>query len=222
MNLFQLFLMLHIAGGTAGLVTGTINLVRKKGDKNHKLVGKIFTYGMLIAGVSSLVLSVLHPSYFLFIVGVFTIYLVGTGNRYIYLKMLGVNQQPSLLDWAITIGMLITAVLFIVTGVIHLVNQNNFGIVLLIFGILALRFTKTDIENYRGKARVKNYWLLVHLQRLTGAYIAAITAFLVVNAKYAPVELPPVLVWLLPTAILLPLIIMWSKRYKIEVKTADR
>jgi uncharacterized membrane protein YhaH (DUF805 family) len=102
------------------------------------------------------------------------------------------------------------------------VNQNNFGIVLLIFGILALRFTKTDIENYRGKARVKNYWLLVHLQRLTGAYIAAITAFLVVNAKYAPVELPPVLVWLLPTAILLPLIIMWSKRYKIEVKTADR
>jgi uncharacterized membrane protein len=222
MNLFQLFLMLHIAGGTAGLITGTINLVRKKGDKNHKLVGKIFTYGMLIAGVSSLVLSVLHPSYFLFIVGVFTIYLVGTGNRYIYLKMLGVNQQPSFLDWAITIGMLITAVLFIVTGVIYLVNQNNFGIVLLIFGILALRFTKTDIENYRGKARVKNYWLLVHLQRLTGAYIAAITAFLVVNAKYAPVELPPVLVWLLPTAILLPLIIMWSKRYKIEVKTADR
>jgi hypothetical protein len=31
--LFKAFLTLHITGGTIGLFTGTINLVRKKGDK---------------------------------------------------------------------------------------------------------------------------------------------------------------------------------------------
>ena len=84
--LFKTFLALHILGGATGLITGTINMVRKKGDKRHKQAGKIFLYAMLTAGVSSLVLSVLHSNYFLFIVGVFTIYLVSTGERYLFLK----------------------------------------------------------------------------------------------------------------------------------------
>ncbi len=93
--LFNTFLILHILGGSIGLLTGTINLARKKGDKNHKQIGKIFAYSMLTAGFSAFVLSILHHNYFLFMVGIFTIYLVGTGYRYIYLKMLGSNQKPA-------------------------------------------------------------------------------------------------------------------------------
>ena len=92
--LFKTFLALHIIGGTIGLFAGTINLVRIKGDKKHKLTGKIFTYAMLTAGFSSFALSIIHPNYFLFMVGVFTAYLVGTGNRYIYLKLLGARPTP--------------------------------------------------------------------------------------------------------------------------------
>jgi uncharacterized membrane protein len=218
-TLFKIFLTLHISGGAAGLFTGTINLARKKGDKTHKLAGKIFVYSMLTAGLSSLVLSILHPNYFLFIVGVFTVYMVGTGNRYLYLKMLGRDQQPAILDWAITISMVLAGLLFIVFGVSHLLDQNNFGIVLIVFGVLGLRFAKTDFDNYKGRVKAKNYWLLVHLQRMTGAYIAAFTAFIVVNTKYSPVVLPSVVFWLLPTAILTPLIIAWTKKYKVEIKT---
>ncbi len=217
-NFYKLFLALHIIGGSVGLFTGTINLVRKKGDKNHKLIGKIFAYSMLVAGCSALILSLIHPNYFLFIIGVLTLYLVGTGYRYIYLKLLGSNQKPKLLDWVITIGMLLAGVVFIVLGVIHLVTQNNFGIVFIVFGTLGLRSVKTDFDNYSGKLKEKNYWLLVHLQRMTGAYIAAITAFLVVNLKYAPAAIPAALVWLLPTLIITPLIIKWSKKYKVKLK----
>src|SRR5688572_28074925 len=92
--IFTTFLTLHIIGGSLGLLTGTINLVRRKGDKNHKITGKVFSYAMLTAGVSSFVLSIIHPNYFLFMVGVFTVYLVGTGYRFLYLKMLGSTQQP--------------------------------------------------------------------------------------------------------------------------------
>jgi uncharacterized membrane protein len=216
---FKIFLILHIIGGTVALLTGTINLVRHKGDKNHKLVGKFFTYGMLAAGFSSLVLSYLHPSYFLFIVGVFTIYLASTGNRYIYLKMLGKDQHPAIIDWLITICMAVTAVIFIGVGVKNLIVSNNFGIVLIVFGVLGFRFVKTDLDNYRGKPKAKNYWLLVHLQRMTGAYTAAITAFIVVNAKYSPVDLPSFVFWLLPTVILTPLIISWTRKYKVKAVT---
>src|SRR6187549_2946436 len=102
--LFKTFLILHIIGGSVGLFTGTINLVRRKGDNKHKLTGKIFAIGMLTAGFSSLALSILHPNYFLFMVGAFTIYLVGTGSRYVHLKMLGRDQRPTPLDWIITTG----------------------------------------------------------------------------------------------------------------------
>lgn len=214
--LFTIFLILHILGGSAGLITGTINLVRRKGDRKHKQIGKIFTYAMLTTGFSALILSILHPSHFLFIVGVFTIYLVATGNRYIYLKLLGYDQKPKKLDWIITICMLVVGVVFIGLGIRQLLIQNYFGIVFIVFGGLGLFFVRTDIANYKGKLQAKNYWLLAHLQRMTGGYIAAITAFLVVNAKHFPADLPALLFWLLPTIVLTPMIIKWSNEYRIE------
>ncbi|MCC7532397.1 MAG: DUF2306 domain-containing protein [Bacteroidia bacterium] len=216
--IFTIFLILHIVGGSVGLFTGTINLVRKKGDKRHKLVGRFFVYGMLTAGFSSLVLSIIHPNYFLFIVGIFTIYLTGTGTRYLRLKMLGNNQLPKTMDWTITIAMLLSGLIFIGLGIKHLIDSNNFGIVFIVFGLLGVRLVMTDFKNYKGQIIAKNYWLLAHLQRMTGAYIASATAFLVVNAKYFPEQIPSIAYWLLPTVILFPLIISWTKKYKVENK----
>jgi uncharacterized membrane protein len=213
---FTTFLTLHIMGGAIGLFTGTINLARGKGDKSHKLVGKVFSSAMLTAGISSLVLSILHPNYFLFMVGVFSVYLVGTGHRYLYSKRLGSGEKPKRIDWAITIAMLLASLLFIGLGIEHLVAHNNFGIVFIVFGGLGARFVKTDFDNYRGRVTAKNYWLLEHLKRMTGGYIAAVTAFLVVNAKYSPIVLPGVVFWLLPTVILTPLIISWTRKYKVK------
>jgi hypothetical protein len=212
-DFFFVFLVLHIIGGGVGLVSGTLNLVMKKGGKIHNLIGHFFFYGMLVAGSSALILSFIKSNHFLFIVGVFTLYMVITGKRYIYLKMLGLNQQPALFDWIISLAMSLAALVFLVLGVMLLINQNNFGIVLLVFGIISLGFVRRDFMNYKGKMKEKNYWLLMHLQRMTGAYIASATAFLVVNAKYIPFEFPTFVYWLLPTAVLTPLILIWSKKY---------
>ncbi|MFT3910884.1 MAG: hypothetical protein QM737_15810 [Ferruginibacter sp.] len=215
---FTIFLVLHILGGSVGLLSGTINLVRKKGDKRHKLVGKFFLYGMLTAGISSLALSIIHPNYFLFIVGLFTIYLIATGSRYLHLKMLGHNQQPAKIDWAITIIMLLTGLIFIGFGIKLLVVGKLFGIVFIVFGALAIFLVRIDFKNYKGKIVAKNYWLLSHLQRMTGAYIASLTAFLAVNATYFPEQIPGFIFWLLPTVILVPLIFKWTNKYKVDNK----
>ena len=214
--IFKIILTLHIIGGALGLITGTINLIRKKGDKNHKFIGKLFVYGMLTAGFSAFALSILHPNYFLFIVGVFTIYLVGTGKRYIYLKMLSIDQSPTIIDWILTIGMLVAGFVFVGFGIHHLINGNNFGIVFIVFGVIGLLSVKTDLNNYRGKTKEKNYWLVAHIIRMTGGYIAALTAFLVVNSKLLLATIPPIFLWLLPTMILTPLIIVWVRKYKVE------
>jgi len=215
--LFKIFLIIHIIGGSVGLITGTINIIRKKADKNHRLIGNIFVYGMMTAGFSALILSILHPNYFLFIVGVFTLYMISTGKRYIYLKLLGSKQQPKTLDWVISIAMLIFGIAFIGFGIYFLIKQNYFGAVFLVFGYLGIRFVMTDINNFKGKLKSKNYWLLAHLQRMIGGYIAALTAFLVVNVAYLP-QVPAFVFWLLPTLIFLPLILKWSRMYEVKKK----
>ncbi len=214
--LFKTVLYLHIAGGTLGLVSGLLNLMRKKGDKKHRLTGKVFTWAMLCTGFSALILSALNPNYFLFIVGTFTVYLTGTGKRYIYLKLLAKEQEPGITDKLLTYAMLIAGFAFIFFGVLRISSANYFGIVLIVFGSLSLLFVRKDLRHYKGITESKNYWLLEHLQRMTGAFIAASTAFLVVNTPNLPFHPPPVLMWLLPTFILTPLIIYWSNKYKVK------
>jgi hypothetical protein len=209
--LFNILLVIHIIAGSIGLFTGTINIIRKKGDKLHKNVGVFFYYGMLINGFAGLVMSFLHVNQFLFIIAVFSIYLVSTGQRFLSLKQLGKGQKPKFIDWTLTYMMILFASIFIVYGGYLIINKVNFGIVLIIFGLISMAMSFNDISVYKGNIKVKNYWLLLHLQRMIGSYIAAATAFLVVNNTI----LPGIVAWLLPTVILTPLIFKWSRKYKI-------
>ena len=207
---FKTLLIIHIVAGSIGLIAGTINIVRKKGDKSHRLVGKFFFYGMLINAVAGFIMSILHTNFFLLIIAVFSFYMTITGHRFLALKRIHKGQKPKSMDWIITITMFLFAVFFILYGIYLRVDDNNFGIVLLVFGLISILMVRSDIKIYRGTISNENYWLLIHIQRMIGAYIAALTAFLVVNNTY----LPPLLAWLAPTIILTPLIVYWSRKNK--------
>lgn len=209
-GLFKSLLLVHVVAGSIGLLTGTFILFRPKGDKWHQLIGKFFAYGMLLSALVSLIMSSIHYNLFLFIVGVFTIYLVGTGLRYMKLKNLQKGQKPKPIDWLLFGLMFLFSVLFLFYGSFLIVKANNFGWVLISFGSISSLMLKADWQTFKGiKIKHKNYWLLLHLQRMTGAYIASLTAFIVVNNHY----LPNVLAWLLPTIVVTPLIVIWSRKY---------
>ncbi|MGB0424756.1 MAG: DUF2306 domain-containing protein [Flavobacteriales bacterium] len=212
---FKVFLIIHIVCGSVGLLTGVLNVLRKKGDKYHKYVGKAFLISMLSAGISSLVLASIHQNHFLFMVGVFTLYMVSSGQ--LYLRRYN-ESSSKFLEWAITMSMLLAGILFVVLGILALIKSNFFGLVLLTFGCLGLVFVRQDFKNYKDKAKVNTYWLVAHLQRMTGGFIAALTAFLVVNESYFPDQIPSVFYWLLPTVVLTPLIVKWSRKYQGKKK----
>jgi uncharacterized membrane protein len=194
MTLFNIVLVLHIISGTIGLLLGTYVLIRKKGDKVHKLLGKIFAIAMIMTGLSAFALSYIHPDFFLFIVGVFTIYLTFTGYRMIYLKNILKDQKPILVDYFVSFLMLVACGFFIYLGIKNLLMGNNFGIVLVLFGSVSLRMCYLDYKLFTNKINDKMYWLKNHIGRMTGAYIAALTAFIVVNDTF----IPPILGWSLP------------------------
>ncbi|WP_200974893.1 hypothetical protein [Echinicola sp. 20G] len=207
-TLFNFLLGLHITGGAAGLISGTINMIRKKGDTRHKKTGKIFFRTMLLAGLTALVLASIHPNQFLFTIGIFTLYMLGSGYRYLYLRTH--HPQATWIDWGLSVFMIAFGIFFFLQGAQNLMNGNYFGIALFVFGGIGLSMAMTDIRFYRGKVTSKNFWLRGHIARMCGTYIASLTAFLVVNIHF----LPSLLIWLLPTVIITPMIIKWSKKYK--------
>lgn len=212
-TIFTILLIIHIIAGSIGLLTGTINIIKKKGDKAHKNVGKFFFYSMLINGFAGFIMSLIHRNDFLLIVAVFSIYMVATGQRFLSLKQLIKEQKPKAIDWILTYTMLVFAFLFITYGSYLLINKVNFGIVLLVFGVVSCLMAIKDIKVYKGNIKEKNYWLLLHIQRMVGSYIAALTAFIVVNNHF----LPGIVGWLLPTVIFTPLIVKWTKQYRVQI-----
>jgi uncharacterized membrane protein len=206
MDIFRFILALHILGGSVGLISGTIVLILKKGDKNHKAIGSIFFWAMNLAGLCSFVLAVMHPNNFLFVVGIFTLYMNLTARS--YLKFKRKDAVINFRDAIPTIGMVIAAFFFVIVG-IKLISKDSFGWVLLSFAFISLRFVLADYKFFKGKSKFSNQWLLSHLQRMIGTYIASITAFLVVNINFKPAFV----IWLAPTVLLVPLIIYWSRKY---------
>ena len=213
-TIFKIILIIHILFGSIGLLTGTINIGRKKGDKSHFLVGKLFLISMIINAIAGFVMSIMHNNLFLLIIAVFSFYMVCTGQRILSLKSLLKNQKPKTIDYLLTSGMLLFGLGFIIYGTYLLINSNNFGIVLLVFGLISILMVRTDLKLYKGNSKFKNYWLLIHLQRMMGAYIASVTAFIVTNDKYNL----GIIGWLLPTVVIVPLIFKWSREKRIFIK----
>lgn len=213
MSFFNFLLIVHIAGGSLSLLLGSYILLTKKGGKTHRLLGNIYFISMLTAAVVAFPMSYLHPNYFLFIVAVFTAYMLLTGKRYLKKTKL---TPVSFVDWLLTGCMLAAAILFIIFGTLLLVQHKSFGIVFIVFGAIGLLYVAQDYKNFKGKSKIINFGLTTHLQRMIGSYIASATAFLVVNNTI----LPSILAWLLPTLILVPLILKWSRKYRVMNRVA--
>jgi hypothetical protein len=222
MTLYQIILPIHIASGAIGLLLGIIILVLKKGDKLHKQLGKIFSVTMLLSAMLSFALSILHPNLFLFCVGILTVHLVATGWRYLFLKKLDEQQKPLIIDWLLLIMMALFGISFLIIGVRAIaVFGNVMGIAPIAFGLLGLKNCYTDYNIFKGKITIKNYWLTMHLERMSAAFIASLTAFLV-NVAVVQIEKIPALTnfgfvfWILPGIIIGPIIGKWKRKYEIK------
>lgn len=152
-------------------------------------------------------MSYLHTNLFLFVVAVFTMYMLITGLRYLRITARGGAKT---IDWCLTAAMLVFGLVFVWQGVTSLMGGNSFGYVMLTFGAISLLFAYQDVRNFQGRNPIKNFGLTTHLQRMVGSYVASVTAFLVTNFQFGS----PVVLWLAPTAVLVPLIVVWSRKWK--------
>ena len=77
----NLILLLHVAGGTVGIISGTVALMSRKGGRSHRIAGRVFLVSMLIMATIGAVTSPFLPvpSMTNVAAGTLTLYLVSTG-----------------------------------------------------------------------------------------------------------------------------------------------
>jgi uncharacterized membrane protein len=205
------FLVIHIAGGTTALMSGLFSMLSQKGGKAHRLAGKIYFAGMSAVFVGAVVVAIAHQNDFLLMVGFFSYYMTVRGYRILSLKQLNKGQKFAPLDWAI----ISISAIFIFTllgwGFWAWVHGSSMGIVALVFGFIGLTFLVNDIKSYINPPTEKMHWWYTHIASMGGSYIAAFTAFVVVN-----VQLPQFqwVLWVLPSAMGGYLIRRTIKKYK--------
>ena len=201
--IYLALLVIHIAAGSVALLTAAIALATPKGERWHVLAGRVYAVGMTLVFVTAVPLAILGGSIFLFLIALFSFYLVFAGWRFARNR----RRQAHPMDWAAVIILGMTglamwgyAVVIGLQGSSQWVTLLAFGGIAVALGIADARFHWTQPGGVRRVAR--------HLTNMMAGTIATITAVAVVNVDMEPVWVP----WILPTLVITPLIAWWNVR----------
>lgn len=200
-------LWIHIAAGIVALLTGAIALVT--GGLHHRQAGRTYVVSMGVVVVTVLPLLVLDPSpirVFLTLIAIFSGYLAFSGYRVLSRKR--PVDDAGTVDWAAAVFVVGACLILGGWGVGLLLGGDSFGTVMIVFGVIGLTVGFSDLRAFRDSGR-REPWMIDHLSRMIGAYIATVTAVSAVNFTM----ISPVVSWLWPTAIGVPLIWYWFRKY---------
>ncbi len=206
--IITLVIYIHAALGGIGLLTGIGSMAVKKGSKLHKRLGNIFSYSMITSCVLILPIAWLpnHESLFLFLISLFTIYLILSGRQALTFKLRS-KQKASTLDLVISSTMFIFSLFMLGYGLYGLFTPVEDHILLMIFGGLGVFLTSRNFALYKNFKTQKKAWLLAHLTYMIGGLISAVTAFIVAGLK-----LWTLAAWVLPSVIGTIFIIYWRRK----------
>lgn len=214
-TLHTFLLILHVAGGMVGLLSGLFNIANRKGGKVHKLIGKIYVTGMFTATLSGTVLAAFGVNHFLFLIGIFSFYLAFSGYRSLQHRLINGLIIYPLVDKLFAGITAVFGFLMLVAGILQPTGISSTAApILMVFGTICLVFSLGDLSLFIGIRKIKDQqhrWFFNHIGRMMGSYISAVTAFLVVNLDKL---LPPLMIWLGPTIIGSALITGFTTYYK--------
>lgn len=220
MSILAILKIIHILAGFSTLISGFFAIFTRKGKHNHRLTGRIFFWSMTITTLLGLNAGIFKPEFRIFVpIALISFYQVATGYRILFIKKLHKNQNPELVDWVLTGGMLLTSMVFIFLGIVNLEKDAMFSIVVFSFSTIGLYCCGVDLYNYILRPKNELYWLFVHIFRMSHAFIAAITAFLVNNSKIFP-YIPTLLLLIIPISLGQPIITWVIFRYKQNMNKA--
>jgi len=149
-------------------------------------------------------MSIININIFLFLIAIFSFYLAFAGMRFAKNR----KGMATTIDWIAVSLMILSGLGMWALSIIYFINDNSQYITLLVFGFIALALGYGDYRSHKNKAATGKERIAKHLTNMMAGTIAVITAVLVVNVNIEPIWIW----WLLPTAVITPIIFYWNKK----------
>lgn len=203
-------LVAHVAAGVVALLAGLVAIVTRKGGGRHNKAGKVYVISMVFVVTTAVPLSVWIESWFLLAVAVFSGYLVVAGYRVITRRRADLTE-PTGTDYA-THGTMLAAggTMVVVGGWRIVIGSPGLAPVLVVFGLIGASLAVRELRQLRALPSDRTPWFQRHIAFMGGGYIATVTAAVTVNLTM----LPPLVRWLGPTAVGVPLTFYAVRKYR--------
>jgi uncharacterized membrane protein len=208
---------IHISAGMVALALAPLAMLTVKGGRAHRRWGKIYFWSMLVVASTAVVLALWRPQIFLALLAVFSFYLTFTGYRALSRKRPAHGERAGAADWAAALGTFAASAALAVLGLVRPgPSWERLGVVPVVFGVLGMVLVGLDLARFARPPADPRAWWFAHMGGMLGSYIAALSAFSVVNFTF----LPTAVRWLWPTALGIPLISIWIAYYKVRFRKA--
>jgi uncharacterized membrane protein len=203
-------LLVHIIAGSTAMLCGAVALLSLKGGRTHRRFGAVFLAAMILIGLSAIVLTFFRPNLFLLFLALFALYLVIWGRLALTRKRLAPEQPAPRSHLLPTLLFGLSSLAFLAVAI------RNGAPVFIVFVGLALLLVRGHLGRLRHGGEHRLHWLVDHVFGFAIAYVAGLTAVLVVNTTpHLPPTLPLLfLVWLGPTAVGVPLVIRYARKLR--------
>ena len=199
-----ILLSIHILAGTIALLFAALAVSSEKGKKLHVLSGRAYFWSMVGIFLTAIPMSIINSNLFLFLIAIFSFYLAFAGVRFAKNR----KSIATTIDWIAVSLMILSGLGMWALAVIYFRNDNSQYITLLVFGFIALTLGYGDYRSYKNKTAIGKERIAKHLTNMMAGTIAVVTAVLVVNVNIEPIWIW----WLLPTAVITPIIFYWNKK----------
>ena len=199
-----ILLSTHILAGTIALFCAGLALLSEKGKKIHVTSGRIYFWSMASIFLTAIPMSIISSNTFLFLIAIFSFYLAFAGMRF------AKNRKgiATTIDWIAVSLMILSGLGMWVLAITYFINNNSQYITLFVFGFIALALGYLDYKSHKNKTATGKERIAKHLSNMMAGTIAVVTAVLVVNINIEPIWVW----WVLPTAVISPIIVYWSKK----------
>jgi hypothetical protein len=212
-TLLDLNRWLHIGCGLIGFFVAPAALATRKGGAAHRRWGRVFFWAMLTAGLTAIVAATFKGLTFLLLTGIFSLYLSYLGYRALYQKRLRLGQPPALYDW---LGSGVALLVFVGTVAYAVVTRQ---LVPGVFGLIGAQLAVAELRKLRHPEQLEpTRWFFDHMRGFIVSYIAAVSAFSATSFTFLPMEVR----FLWPTAVGVPLMVYWVRRYRRQFAQGRR
>src|SRR5699024_6762913 len=218
--LFTASRWLHIISGFIALFIFWLPIVTKKGGKFHVKAGWIYVTAMTGVSITALYMGIyrltwdsgtdpdtITLSWFLIFIAILTGATAWYGLRVPrHKKRNAPHRHP--IDLLFSTLLLISAIAVSIYGwVIHFPLLQYFPIVGMFLGTIQLQY-------WFSSPKRRSHWIVEHIVGMLSCCIATVTAFVVFGApRMLQIESVSLLLWFIPTIVLVPLIIGFSTYY---------